>query len=168
MALRKINKKAEKILRQQQRTGGFIPPRHVTITNCKCQYESVEKEINERTEAVVEQIRIMRSQLPVLLNRLNNIPDPRNPEKSKHKLTVILIYGILTFIYQMASRREANRTMTRPIFMKNLMLLFPELETVPHNDTLMRLLSRIDVGQIESAHIELIRRMIRNKKFAAI
>ena len=104
----------------------------------------------------------MRSQLPVLLNRLNNIPDPRNPEKSKHKLTVILIYGILTFIYQMASRREANRTMTRPIFMKNLMLLFPELETVPHNDTLMRLLSRIDVGQIESAHIELIRRMIRN------
>ncbi|MDM8544129.1 transposase family protein [Desulfococcaceae bacterium HSG9] len=86
----------------------------------------------------------MRSQSPVLLNRLNNIPDPRNPEKSKHKLTVILIYGILTFIYQMASRRVANRTMTRPIFMKNLMLLFPELETVPHNDTLMRLLSRID------------------------
>ena len=55
--------------------------------------------------------------------------------------------------------------MTRPIFMENLMPLFPELETVPHNDTLMRLSARIDVRQIESAHIELIRRMIRDKKF---
>ena len=32
-------------------------------------------------------------------------------------------------------------------------------------DTLMRLLARIDVSQIESAHIELIRRLVRNKKF---
>ncbi len=55
--------------------------------------------------------------------------------------------------------------MTRPIFMQKLQLLFPELETIPHNDTLMRLLARIDVSQSESAHIELIRRMIRNKKF---
>ncbi len=165
MALRKINKKAEKKLRRQQKTNGFIPPKHVTITNCKCKYESVEEETEARTEAAAEQIGIMRSKLPILLNRLRKIPDPRNPEKSKHKLTVIMIYGILTFIYQMASRREANRTMTRPIFMENLMFLFPELETIPHNDTLMRLLARIDVYQIESAHIELIRRLIRNKKF---
>ena len=165
LAQRKINKKAKKILRQQQIANGFIAPKHVTITNCKCKYESVEEETEARTEAAINQIGIMRSQLPILLNRLRKIPDPRNPEKSKHKLTVIMIYGILTFIYQMASRREANRTMTRPIFMENLMLLFPELESIPHNDTLMRLLARIDICQIESAHIELIRRMIRNKKF---
>jgi len=73
-----------------------------------------------------------------------------------------MIYGILTFLYQMTSRRDANRTMTRPIFMQNLQPLFPELETVPHNDTLMRLPARIDVSQIGSAHIALIRRMIRN------
>ncbi len=165
LAQRKINKKAKKILRQQQRAKGFIPPKHVTITNCKCKYESVEEEIDERTKAAAEQIKIMRSKLPILLNRLKKIPDPRNPEKSKHKLTVIMIYGILTFVYQMASRREADRTMTRPIFMENLMLLFPELESIPHNDTLMRLSAQIDVCLIESAHIELIRRMIRNKKF---
>ena len=165
LAQRKINKKAKKILRQQQRAEGFIPSKHVTITNCKCKYESVEEEIDERTKAAAKQIKIMRGKLPILLNRLKKIPDPRNPKKSKHKLTVIMIYGILTFVYQMTSRREANRTMTRPIFMQNLQLLFPELESVPHNDTLMRLLARIDVSQIESAHIELIRRLVRNKKF---
>jgi len=103
LALRKINKKAEKILRQKRRAKGFIPPKHVTITNSKCKCDSVEEEINERTEAAIGQIRIMRSLLPVLLKRLSKITDPRNPEKSKHKLTVIIIYGILTFIYQTAS-----------------------------------------------------------------
>jgi Pyruvate/2-oxoacid:ferredoxin oxidoreductase delta subunit len=65
----------------------------------------------------------------------------------------------------MASRREANREMTNPQFVKNLQLLFPELETIPHNDSLKRLLEKIDVSQIEQAHIELIRRLIKNKKF---
>ena len=164
-AQRKINKKANKILRLQQRADGFITPKHSTIANHKCQYGSVEEETDERIDAATEQIRIMRQLLPILLKRLSKIPDPRNPKKSKHKLTVIMIYGILAFVYQMTSLRDANRTMTRPIFMQNLQLLIPELETVPHNDTLMRLLARIDVSQIESAHIELIRTMIRNKKF---
>jgi len=76
-----------------------------------------------------------------------------------------MIYGILIFVFQMASRREANREMTRPMFMENLKLLFPELEDLPHNDTLYRLLSAIDVREIESALIEVVRKMIRNKKF---
>ena len=75
-----------------------------------------------------------------------------------------MIYGILTFVFQMSSRREANREMTRPMFMENLKLLFPELEDLPHNDTLMRLLARIDVKEIEDANIlgrdELIKEMI--------
>lgn len=106
-----------------------------------------------------------RTQLPALLKRLARIPDPRNPKKSKHKLTVLMLYGILTFVYQMSSRREANRTMTTPQFVENLQLLFPELESIPHHDSLQRLLAAIDVKQIEQAHIELIRRLIRNKKF---
>jgi len=55
--------------------------------------------------------------------------------------------------------------MTRPMFMKNLKLLFPELGHLPHNDTLMRLLARIDGGEIEDTLIELVRKLIRNKKF---
>lgn len=42
-----------------------------------------------------------RSKLPILLNRLSKITDPRNPKKIKHKLTVLMIYGILTFVLQM-------------------------------------------------------------------
>lgn len=76
-----------------------------------------------------------------------------------------MLYGILMFAYQMSSRREANRVMTTPQFVKNLQLLFPELESIPHHDSLKRLLAKIDVEQIEQAHIELIRRLIRNKKF---
>jgi hypothetical protein len=108
---------------------------------------------------------VYRTQLPVLLKKLARIPDPRNPKKSEHKLAVLMLYGILTFVYQMPSRREANRTMTTPQFMENLQLLFPELESIPHHDTLQRLLATIDVEQIEQAHIELIRRLIKNKKF---
>ena len=49
-----------------------------------------------RNMAVTDSMRIMLAKLPVLLNRLGNIPDPRNPKKIMHKLTLIAIYGILT------------------------------------------------------------------------
>ncbi|MCP3941100.1 MAG: transposase family protein, partial [Desulfobacteraceae bacterium] len=112
-----------------------------------------------------ETLRTMKSQLPTLLKRLSKIKDHRNPKKIKYKLTTVLIYGILSFVLQMSSRREANREMTRPMFIENLLLYFPELKDLPHNDTLMRLLSMIEVDQIKTAHIELIRSLIRKKKF---
>ena len=118
-----------------------------------------------RNEAAAEKMRIFRAQLPVLLKRLSKIKDPRNPKKIKHKLSTLMIYGILTFVFQMSSCREANREMTRPMFWQNLQFFFPELEESPHHDTLKRLLSNIDVNEIEDTHLELIRQMIRNKKF---
>jgi len=69
------------------------------------------------------------------------------------------------FVYQFSSRREVNREMTRAQFQANLQLLFPELENLPHADTLYRLLEKIDVTQIEQSHIELIQHLIRGKKF---
>ena len=55
--------------------------------------------------------------------------------------------------------------MSRPVFLETLQSLFPELETLPHADTLHRLLERIDVQKIEEAHVDLIRNLIRKKKF---
>ena len=107
----------------------------------------------------------MRQMLPVLLKRFAKITDPRNPKKLKHRLTVLMIYGLLVFVFQYGSRRAANREITRPMFEQNLRALFPELDNLPHADTLFRLLCRIDVSQIEQAHIELVNRLIRNKKF---
>jgi len=51
------------------------------------------------------------------------------------------------------------------MFEHNLRLLFPQLDSLPHSDTLFRLLCRIDVSQIEQAHIELVNHLIRGKKF---
>ncbi len=162
---RKKKKEAEKQLRERQGTEGLKPLPRESIPNSKCASKTVEEERIEREEALTEQLKIMTAHLPILLKRLSKIDDPRNPKKCKHKMTVIMIYGILTFIFQMTSRREANREMTRPMFMENLQLYFSELTDLPHNDTLMRLLSKIEVTEIEEAYLDLIRRFIRNKKF---
>ncbi len=162
---RKELKQKQEQLRAKQKALGLVPPPHTIISNKKCEYENEEAEQKARTDATTEQARIIRSLLPTLLNRMSKIDDPRNAKKSKYKLTVLLLYGMLFFVYQMTSRREANREMTRPTFMANLRMLFPDLETIPHNDTLFRLLERIDVNEIEAALLDIIRHYIRNKKF---
>lgn len=151
-------KKAKKELRCEEKKKGLQAPCHGTISNGKCSLESVEDECRARNEAVAEKIRIIRSKLPVLLRRFSKIKDPRNPKKIKHKVSMLMIYGILTFVFQMASCREANREMSRPMFWQNLTYFFPELESLPHHDTLKRLLSKIDINQIENIHLEVINR----------
>jgi hypothetical protein len=135
------------------------------LPNAGSAYATVAQEQRSREEAVSGQMAVLRRELPRLLERLEKIPDRRNPRKCRHKLTVLLLYGLLMFVFQFASRREVNREMTRPQFEANLRLLFPELETLPHADTLFRLLRDIDVERIEQAHIELLRRLIRGKTF---
>ena len=135
------------------------------IPNTISEYESVEEEAQARQDAAEEQIKLFRNILPRLLKRLERIKDPRNPKKLTHKLTVLLLYGIFSFVYQMTSRRDANRSMSKPQFKENLNAAFPELESLPHNDTLNRVLSSIDVEEIEQTYIELIQRFIRKKKF---
>lgn len=162
---RKERKKAQRELRDDQKAQGFDVPSSATISNRKCPYKTPEEEGAMRLDAVSQQIKAYRAELPVLLSRLATIKDPRNPKKIKHKLTVLMIYGILCFAFQMASRREATREMTRPMFMANLRRLFPELEDLPHHDTLARLLAQIDVTDLEGAHLDMIRHLIRSKKF---
>jgi len=162
---RSARKRAQRELLKQQKAQGLVASHRVSIPNRVCQFENAEEEQASRQDAAIEQARILRAQLPTLLERLEKIEDLRNPKKIKHKLTVLLIYGILTFVFQRASRREANRTLTRPVFMENLKLLFPDLENIPHHDTLYRLLCDIDVNEIEAAHVDVVRRFIVNKNF---
>lgn len=164
-ARKKKRNSAQYDLRATQKNAGLIAPPSVTISNGKCQHKNVEEEKAARIDAVSHQIKVYRIMLPVLLKRLSKIKDPRNPKKLKHKMTVLMLYGILCFAFQMESRREANREMTRPMFMANLNRLFPELDNLPHHDTLARILDQIDVSEIEQANIEMIRHLIRSKKF---
>jgi hypothetical protein len=125
----------------------------------------VEAERAERTETATEQLRIMRQKLPILLHVFHKIDDPREPKTIKHKVTSLLLYGILCFVFQQGSRREANREMTSPQLIENLKEFFPEFEHIPHNDTLKRFLERINPQQLEEAQIALLRQCIRSKKF---
>lgn len=158
--------KIRKALRKKQLSEGLRKNSPQTgQSNSTCQYKTVEEEVYARNNAVTDQIKIIHSQLPALLKRLSRISDPRNPKKVKHKFTILMMYGILIFVFQIASRREADRVMTKPVFFENLRMLFPEIETLPHNDTLMRLLVQIDVNEIEETLVERVNKLIRNKKF---
>ncbi|MCP3878532.1 MAG: transposase family protein, partial [Sulfitobacter sp.] len=152
-------------MRRQRREAGLIPPATPTPSNRKSPFKSPEQESAARQDAVSELMGILRQMLPVLLRRLGKIPEPRNPKKLKHQLTVLMLYGLLVFVFQYGSRRAANGEITRPMFEHNLRLLFPQLESLPHSDTLFRLLCRIDVSQIAQAHIELVKHLLRGQKF---
>ncbi len=162
---KKERKEKFEILRDKQKREGLIPFSRPSIANRKSTYETVEDEQQGGNEAVTEFMRIFKNKLPVLLRRLKFIKDPRNPKKIKYKMTVLMIYGMLMFILQMNSRRDVNKTMTQPMFMANLKEFFPELEDLPHNDTLARFLAAIDVNEIENAQIDLVNSLIRSKKF---
>jgi len=166
-----IKTKRREIKRHQKALGcrseqdGLSRSSHTTISNSKSRYQSTTEEGIARTEATWEQLKVLRAKLPVLLKRFSAIPDPRNPRKTKHKLSVLLLYGILSFVLQMSSSREATREMSRPMFWENLKRFFPELEEAPHHDTLKRLLAGLEISELENLHLELIRGWIKNKKF---
>lgn len=153
-----------RLLRLKQREEGLVVPRRPSASNAKSEMKTVEEEQAAREATVLEQVVVMRTMLPVLLSNLSEIEDPRQPGKVKHQLSALLLYGILMFVLQMASRREANRTMTRPQFMENLKLLFPEVEDLPHHDTLARVLARIEVEKIQDTLVDLLRTLLRRKK----
>ncbi|MEI6987370.1 MAG: transposase family protein [Rhodospirillaceae bacterium] len=136
-------------------------------TNRCCQLETTEQEHEERTVTVVEQVRIISQQLPTMLKRLSKIADPRQIKKVKHGIASLMVYGILCFVLQISSRREANGKLTWPQIKENLLTLFPDLKTLPHADTLFRLLRDMgeNVQEIELALIDLVGKLIRRKKF---
>jgi hypothetical protein len=68
-------------------------------------------------------------------NRRLAISEKISSCKCEALATVVLLYGLLSFVLQMASRREANRELSRPAFLATLQALFPELEPLPHADT---------------------------------
>ncbi|MBE3036293.1 MAG: transposase family protein [Candidatus Atribacteria bacterium] len=136
-----------------------------SLPNRLCPFKSPEDEMEDRQETVEKAVMVYHRMLSNLLPKLSRIKDPRKPEKIKHKMKVLLVYGILMSMYQIGSRREANRTISRPIFFDNLNEMFPEFTTIPHADTLGRLLKQLEVAQIQQCMIELLKDLIRSKKF---
>lgn len=160
---KKLNE-ARETLRQQNKKNGVYEPQQ-SVPDCQSPHKTVEEECEEREEAVEAQIKVFRLMLPTWLKQLSKLEDPRQAKKVKHKLTVVLLFGLLSFVFQMSSRRQLNKQMSRPVFLQTLQRLFPELESLPHADTLNRLLNKLDISELEAAHVKIINQLIRNKKF---
>lgn len=137
----------------------------VAQSNGTSPYSSQEEEEAARQRAVIAFIEAVRPQLPALLRALKGIKDPRDVKKIEHQLALVLFYGILCFVLHAASRREANRELSGPVLLAHLRQYFPELERIPHQDTLNRLLCGIEVEKIQDLHVDMIRRLVKNKKF---
>lgn len=135
------------------------------LANRKCGYNTPEDEKSDRQVSAEAALKVYRRMLPILLKRLNKIKDPRQPKKVKHSLTVLMIYGIFMFVYQKSSLRNANKEMSTAIFFENMRAMFPEFETMPHADTLSRLLEKIKVEEIEESMLELFEQLVKTKKF---
>lgn len=163
---RRERREAQRQLRKSEKAAGIDRPSHPTRPNRTSPYETVDREKAARTEAVVDQARLIREQLPTLLKELSQIPDPRRPVLVRHKLTTLMLYGILMFVLQTGSRRKSNEKLSSPAMKQALQGLFPDLETIPHHDTLYRLLVHVDPERIEEAQLALVRSLIRDKKFA--
>jgi len=166
ITLRRLRRHRQRELRRSQRTAGIDTRGHTTRPNRTSRYQSISEEQEGRSEAVLAYAQLIRQQLPILLEELSRIPDPRNPQLLQHALTTLMVYGILMFVLQTGSRRRSNEILSAPAMKETLQTLFPDLQSLPHHDTLYRLLVRIEPEGIAAAHLALVRRLIRDKKFA--
>lgn len=136
-----------------------------TLPNRKSAYRSVEEEKVANWQLMEAKLGVHLQSLPKLLRKLEKISDPRNPKSTEHKIEVLMLYGILMFVFQIGSRREANRVLTAPQLIENLKVLYPGLEAMPHQDTLSRFLEAIEVQRLEEIYLDLLNELIRKKKF---
>lgn len=156
--------KQRELLAERKKQGkGY--PKTFTLPNRKSSLKTVDEEEASLTRDAEETLEVYAQLLRKLLPKLARIPDPRNPRKTKHRLTMLMLYGILMFAFHRASRRAANRDMTTPRFLENFKALFPELVEMPHQDTLCRLLETMEVERIEAAYLDLLKKLIRKKTF---
>lgn len=89
------------------------------------------------------------------------------PGKIQHQLTVVHVYGVMLFLWQCASRRAGNRELTQPAVWETLQAPFPELNTIPHMDTVARVLERLPAELLESILLETGKRLLRNRRLAS-
>ncbi len=136
-----------------------------TRPNAKSPYAtSTEEPVARQTDADAL-AGVLLTQLPPLLERFARLTDPRRVARCRHRLTVLLGYAIFLFLWQFASRREAHQTLSNPPVWEGLRAVFPELDTIPHTDTVARLFEQLDPVAFEDALRDPIGRLLRKRKF---
>ncbi len=131
------------------------------LSNTKAPYATPEEEQRAHEAAVAAQLATWRQHLPDLFAKLARIPDVRRPGSVRHRISVLCFYGLLLFVFQYASRREANRQATGPTLAKTLHEVFPDLDSIPHFDTVERWLRTIPTETWEDLLHDRIQRLLR-------
>jgi hypothetical protein len=160
---KQIHCSQKKIRENIESTGSKITHR-TQARNCKAP-NTLHEEQKAHKDIMAEQIKAWRVILPTLIRKFSRINDYRRAKSVKHKIVVLMIFGLLAFVFRLSSRREMNRELTSAVVNKNLRKIFPELDSIPHADTLARLLENIGIKKIEEAHIALMKEQIHKKKF---
>jgi len=90
----------QKILHEQIVTTESEIIQRTQARNAKQSSNSVEEMTADRAEKLEAQVKAWRSLLPGLIKRFSKINDPRRIKKIKHKLAVVLLYGLFAFIFR--------------------------------------------------------------------
>lgn len=165
MLKRHERRRKQRELKERLKRQGVHYPPTVTLPNRKSELKTVAEEKEAIQLITEEKLKVYGQLLPGLLKELSRLPDPRVLKKTKHQITVMMLCGILMFVFQNSSRRKTNQQMTTPQLLENLKAVFPELTDMPHQDTLCRLLEKMDSEQIETVYLEMLRSLIRKKAF---
>lgn len=139
-----------------------------TLPNRKSAYANSEEERVERQTALEAQLLVWRAQLPNLMEKFSHIPDPRRPGSIRHKLTVVLTFALFLFVFQYSSRRQANRELTRPSFWELFREVFPEVDSIPHMDTVNRVLEQVDPQYLEEMVLQTVKRLLRSGRLKSL
>jgi len=108
---------------------------------------------------------ILRVILPGILEVLSDIPDPRSISRIEHVLPAVMLYGIIMFLGQSRSRRRANEEVAVAGLLGLVGEIVPGAESLPHADTLARLLSDIGEDELEARYAKLLKAFIASKQF---
>lgn len=163
--IKKAQAKARKELREKEAQGKLKERPQGCASNAKSQIKSITEEQAEGERVAIDYLKTMQRLMPGLLLRLAEVEDFRQPKKIKHKVAVILLFAIFWFVFQKSSRREANQQMTTATFLENMRIFFPDLDSLPHHDTVNRFLSGVDINELDKALCDLIDYFMRSKKF---
>ena len=161
---KKIRMNQGKLRHDSLQTGNLSPPRTQEF-NAKFPAKTIEEEMEFRDNVLSDQIKAWSKLLPQIFTRFQKVPDPRNPNKIKHKIAVLMMSALMLFVFRFGSRKAINKELAKPQFHENMKALFPEFDSIPHGDTVARLLERIEFSNIEDIHVAMIKKLISQKKF---
>jgi hypothetical protein len=113
-------------------------------------------------------IRLLGMLLPGVLVKLSELKDSRKESMCTHTIEILIIYGLIMFLSHMPSRRAANREIGGNATFELIRNAIPELTTMPHADTLARLLEGIDAEELEASYENTLVEFIKSKAFLEI